>query len=162
MLTDYTTYNDIRSALGVSVDEIADVTLALETWDYNLQAELEGINAALLSTYASVVAVVPANRTPAQAKFYRSTRLFSTFATANALAASLPMFGPKDISDGKATVSRFADSPYKVVVAAVRTQYDSAKDRLKQALTELNSAAITLTPRAYMGTSRPSYDPVTG
>jgi hypothetical protein len=162
MLTDYTTYDDVRSALGVSSDELEDVTLGLETWDHNLQFELEDINAGLPGAYATIVGIAAASRTPAQAKLYRATRYFSTLAVAYSLTASLPMFGPKDISDGKATVSRFADSPYRAVVSSVKSQYEIARDRLKDAWAESNASTSVVTARPYMSTSVPNYDPVTG
>lgn len=162
MLTDYTTYDDVRSALGVSSDELANETLDLETWDNHLQFELEDINASLPDTYATISATSSASRTAAQAKLYRATRLFSTLALANTLAASLPMFGPKDISDGKASVSRFADAPYKAVVSSVKMQYEKARDRLKDAWAELNASSAAASTRPYLGVSSPTTDPVTG
>lgn len=162
MLADYTTYADIRSALGVSSDDIEDETIALETWDHHLQFELEEVNAGIPAGYAAVVAVTAASRTAAQAKMYRATRLFSTLAVANALAASLPMFGPKDVSDGKATVSRFADSPYKATVSKVKEQYGVAKERLKGAWAELNASSSTTSARKYLSVASPSTDPVVG
>lgn len=162
MLTDYTTYNDIRSALGVSVDEIDDSTLLLEMHDNHLRFELDEVNANLASAYATVVAIASMSRTAAQAKLYRATRLFATSAVANSLAGSLPMFGPKDISDGKATVSRFADAPYKSVIKAVQGQYGINRDRVKQAYAELSSSSSTTTVRSYMSAARPVTDPVVG
>lgn len=162
MLTFYTTYDDIRSALGVTSDELEDVTLDLERWENDLLFALEDVNASVPTSYAEVVAVAAASRTPAQAKFYRATRLFATLAVANALTASLPLFGPKDISDGKATVSRFADSPYRAVVSKVKEQYEIAQNRLKQAWAELNATASATVSRSYLGVSNPGYDPVTG
>ena len=161
MLTDYTTYNDIRSALGVSVDEIDDATLALETHDNHLQFELEEVNANLASAYATVAAITPTSRTAPQSKLYRATRLFATLAVANSLAGSLPMFGPKDISDGKATVSRFADAPYKAVIKSVQGQYGINRDRVKQAYAELSSSSSAVTARSYISAARPVIDPVT-
>lgn len=162
MLTDYTTYDDIRSALGVSADEIEDATLALETWDNHLQFKLDDINALLPESYTEIVAISVASRTSTQAKLYRATRLYATLAVADALTASLPLFGPKDISDGKATVSRFADSPYKAVVLKVQSQFEEAKTRLVNAWAELNASSSVRAPRTYMSTSSPTTDPVTG
>lgn len=162
MLTSYTTYDDIRSALGVSSDELEDATLGLESWESHLLFELEDVNATLPAAYAGVVAIPTASRTAAQAKFYRATRLFATLAVANALTAALPMFGPKDISDGKATVSRFADSPYRATVTKIKEQYGIAHSRLKQALAEMSSTAAIIVLRPYMGISSPTTDPVVG
>lgn len=162
MLTDYTTYDDIRSTLGVSDDDIEDATLALETWDNHLQFDLEDVSASLPAGYLAVAAKLEESRTAVESKLYRATRLFATLATARALSASLPMFGPKDFSDGKATVSRFADAPYKAVVSKVEKQFEQAKGRLEKAWAEMNATATAVTSRPYMGVSRPSTDPVTG
>lgn len=162
MLVDYTTFDDIRSVLGVSTDELEDTTLALETWDSILLLDLEEVNANLASAYATVVAIASASRTAAQAKFYRATRLFATLAVANSLTASLPMFGPKSISDGKATVSRFADAPYKAVIKSVQGQYEVNRDRVKQAYAELSSSSSVVTARSYLSAASPTVDPVVG
>jgi hypothetical protein len=90
------------------------------------------------------------------------TRLFASYATAKQLTASLPMFGPKDISDGKATVSRFAASPYKDVVKGIAQEYDRIKGLLSDAYLALTSASSTTTVRSYLGSTGLSVDPVTG
>lgn len=163
MLTDYTTFDDIRSALGVSPDEIEDGTLGLETWDNHLVFDLEEIGAALPAAYAAIAAITPASsRTAVQVKLHRSTRLFATLSVANALTASLSMFGPKDIGDGKAIVSRFSDSPYKETVKGVKAQYTQAQERLKAAWGEFSSSTVVAAPRSYMGVSSPDFNPVTG
>lgn len=162
MLTDFTTFADIRSTLGVSVDEMDDATLGLETWDNHLLFELEDVATTLASAYIAVAAIPSASRTDVQAKLYRSTRLFATLAVANALTASLAMFGPKDIGDGKAVVSRFADSPYRETIKGVKEQYTKAQDRLKAAWGEFNVSTVVAAPRSYLGISSPTYNPVTG
>lgn len=162
MITDYTTFDDVRSALGVSSDEIDDLTLALESWDNRLQFELEDVGATLPASYATIAAITPNLRTAVQVKLYRSTRLFATLAVANSLTASLSMFGPKDIGDGKAVVSRFADSPYRETIKGVQAQYIKAQDRLKAAWGEFNVSTVVAAPRSYLGISSPTYNPVTG
>ena len=146
----------------MSVDELEDQTLGLESWDSHLQLDLEDIGTALPSSYITVAAIPASSRTDVQARLYRSIRLFATLSVANALTASLSMFGPKDISDGKATLSRFSDSPYKETVKGVREQYTKAQSRLKDVWAEFNASSLTVAPRSYMGVSSPSFDPVTG
>lgn len=162
MLTDYTTYEDVRSALGVSTDELEDTALALETWDNHLRFELEDIGKTLPDAYATVKAVPEASRTDEQARLYRATRLFATLAVANALAAALPMLAPKSLTDGKAAVSRFSDAPYKETVMRVKEQYNVAQNRLRQAWAASNASSFTSTPRTYLGVANPTTDPVTG
>lgn len=162
MLLDYTTYDDIRAALGVTAEEIDDATLALETWENHLQFEMDDIGSGIPAGYSAVLVIPEESRTAAQARLYRAARLFTTLAVANSLTASLPMFGPKDISDGKATVSRFADSPYRATVSKIREQFEKAKDRLRSAWADVNASTATLTPRSYLGTVPLGTDPVTG
>ena len=44
-LLTYTTYDDIRAALGVSSDEIEDATLSLSLYELNLTSDLTGESA---------------------------------------------------------------------------------------------------------------------
>lgn len=160
-LVDYTSYDQVRAALGVDALEISDATLALELYDSALQSELEDISANLAADYAAVVLVTAGSRSAVQAKFYRVLRLFATYTTAKQLASSIPMFGPKDISDGKATVSRFADSPYKAVIAEVKSMYERYRNSLVSTYAELKSTTATNTARVYLSSSS-LVDPVTG
>ena len=161
-LLDYTTYEDVRALIGVSSDELEDATLGLEVYETYLISEFEEIGENLVSDFETVAMVSEATRTTQQKRFYRMTRLFASYATAKQLTASLPMFGPKDISDGKATVSRFAASPYKDVVKGIAQEYDRIKGLLSDAYLALTSASSTTTVRSYLGSTGLSVDPVTG
>lgn len=160
-LLTYTTYDDIRAALGVSVDEIEDATLSLSLYELNLTAELEDVDLTLETEYATVAALT--SRTAVQDRFLQATRLFSTYVVAYQATTSLPLFSPKDISDGKATMSRYADSPYKEVIKKVEQLYGKYKSRLEAALAALTaSSAPSITARPYFSVSVPDSDPVTG
>lgn len=157
-----TTYDDVRAVLGVTVDELEDSTLTLELYANHLDMELEDIAAALPAQYTTVAAIAENLRTAAQQKFYRLTRLFATYSVARQLISGLPMFGPKDISDGKALVSRFADSPYTRVADEVRAEYDRLLIALGKAYGELISQAVTVTTRTYAVSIGQGVDRVTG
>ena len=160
-LLTYTTYDDIRAALGVSSDEIEDATLSLALYELNLISEFEDIDLTLESTYATVSAL--SSRTEVQERFLQATRLFSTYAVAYQATTSLPLFSPKDISDGKAVVSRYADSPYKEVIKKVEQLYGKYKARLEAALAANNAgSAPSIVPLPYFTVSVPDSDPVTG
>lgn len=161
-LTQYTTYDSIRAVLGVTTDELEDGTLALELYWNQLAVELDDLSLNLQSDYTTVLALAEETRTDAQRRFYQATQLFAAYAVANMLGSGLPMFGPKDISDGKATVSRFADSPYKATLDRVQKDYNRMKGRLLAAHAGLNSSSITTVSRTYMAVSVPTTDPVTG
>ena len=51
MLTDYTTYADIRGALGVSEEEITDAVLALTLYEDGLVQDLEDVDTTIPDTY---------------------------------------------------------------------------------------------------------------
>lgn len=161
-VTDYTTYEDVRALLGVSDTELPDNVLALQVYDIGLRGELYDISPSCVSSYGTVSDKQPDTRTIAEQWFYDSMRIFAAYAVAKQLTTSLPMFGPKDISDGKATVSRFSDSPYRSVVTAVSKAYDQMRARLERALAALNSTTATNTSRVFLAISSPSFDPVTG
>ena len=160
-LLTYTTYDDIRAALGVSSDEIEDATLSLSLYELNLTSEFEDISLTLESDYATVAAL--SSRTAVQDRFLQATRLFATYAVAFQATTSLPLFSPKDISDGKATVSRYADSPYKEVIKKVEQLYGRYRTKLEAALAANNAeSAPSIAARTYMAVSIPDSDPVTG
>lgn len=161
MLTSYTTYADIRAALGVSDDELPDDTLALDLYSTNLEFEFEDIHEDLIAEYVTVSAIAVATRTTAQSRFYSLTGLFATYAVARQLGAALPMFSPKDITDGKAATARF-QSPYKDTLKAINEQYDYAKGKLANAYASLSASTRVAATPVFMGISIPSYDPVTG
>lgn len=158
-ITDYTTYDDVRAALGVSVDDVDDTTLALNLYAASLEADLEDIDVTLPGTYATTAAIV--TPTDAQSRFLQSAKLFATFAVAKQLTSALPLFAPKQVSDGKSTMDRFAN-PYKDVVATVNQQYDRFKNRLTQTLAAIGTTTSAATPLNFFSVVSPSTDPVTG
>ena len=160
-LIDYTTPSDIRAVLGVNDEELEDSTLGLEVYSISLEGELEDVAVSLPSEYATVAAIDEAARTDAQRRFYLATRLFATYVVAQQLGSGLPMFGPKDITDGKAGVSRFADSPYKQTIEEVKRQYKKSRRRLEDAFSAVTSTSANTTVfRTFMVVSSPSTDPV--
>lgn len=159
LITDYTTYDDVRAVLGVSTDELEDTTLALETYASALLLDLEDVDVALPATYSALPGT---GRTAAQERFFVTVRLFATYAVARQLTSSLPMFGPKDITDGKAGVTRFADSPYKETIKRLQAEYDRYRTRLEKAYAGLTAGAYTLTVPTFLSVASPTSDPVTG
>lgn len=167
-LTDYVKFDDIRAALGVSADEIEDTTLSLELYESDLLSQLEElgeeVNQDLLELYepfkedADVEAM-----SKNEARFYRAMRSFSTYAVAKHLCTALPLFSPKDITDGKASTSRYASNPYKDTIEGIAGQFDLNRTRLLQAVAALGSTSVaTPTSRVYMSRVAPATDPITG
>lgn len=159
MLTAYTTYHDIRAALGVSEDELSDEVLSLQLYEDQLFDSLDEISLTLRDLFASISA--EPTPTAEQTRFLSYVRLFSTYSVAKVLTTSLPLFGPKSIEDGKAKLTRF-DSPYKDTVAAVAREYDKWRNRLQQAFSALGEiGAGTYVPRTYLSVVSPGFDPIT-
>lgn len=161
-LTDYTSYVQIRALLGVEDDELADDTISLEVYVSGLLEDLLDIGVSLEADYATVNAIAAEVRSTAQQRLWRTVRSFASFSVAKRVGTSLSMFGPKDITDGKAGVSRFSDAPYKATMKNIESEYGTAKQRLVEAFSAYGSASITLAPRIYMSPSSPAFDPVTG
>lgn len=158
VITDYTTYNDIRAALGVSSTDIDDTTLALALYSDHLQDDLETISLTLPETYTTVKAVVTPS--DAQKRFLQAARLFSTYCLARQLTTSLPMFAVKQLSDSKATGQRF-DLAYKDTMKQVNEQYDKMRNKLVQALSGLGTDVEASTARFFFGVVSPSVNVIT-
>lgn len=159
-LIDYTSYDEIRAALGVSTDEIEDDTLALPLYSDFLTMELDEIDETLVDLFASVNLIEETTRSKEQKRFFDATRLFSTYASAAQLTSSLPLFSPKDISDGKASTSRFSDSPYREVIKEIKSQRERLRAKLEEAFAKANSTTKNKVARVFFGVSSPSSDPV--
>lgn len=161
-LTDYTTYDDIRAALGVSGEELEDETLALEVYASGVSEDLYDISSTLTAVYTAIEAKAEGDRSDKEIRAYRMVRLFVVYSTAKQLGAALPMLAPKSVSDGKASMSRFAGEPYKEVLKRISEQYDLFRGRLIQALADLTSETTVATTRTHFRVASPIYDPVTG
>lgn len=159
MLTTYTSYADIRAVLGVSDEDLEDATLALQLYDDHLTQELEDIALTLPETYVTTKAL--STPSAAETRFLTACNLFATFAVAKTLTAALPIFAAKQVTDGKAAVTRF-DNPYKDTLKAVNEQYERQRNRLVAALAAIGTSSTAATARVYMAVASPSFDPVTG
>lgn len=159
MLTDYTTYDDVRAALGVSDDDLPDAVLSLPLYSAVLTQEFEDIDLDVEATYLETEALV--SPTAQDVRFLKACELFATYAVAKQLTAALPLFAAKQVTDGKAQISRF-DNPYKDVVTQVIAQYEKARARLVAAFTDVTAGTATIIAKSYFGIISPSTDPVTG
>lgn len=162
-LTDFTSFDDIRAALGVSTDELEDATLSLSLYELNLVSELDDVGVDLIEDFMTLQAIDPSTWTSVQKRFDQFTRLFTTYAVAKQLTVSLPLFSPKEISDGKASVTRFALDPYRETIKMIREQYGAFKQKLESAYAASQSTAyVDATPRVYFLGVASGSDPVTG
>lgn len=160
MISDFTSGDQIRAIFGVNDDELTDTTVALEVYTSGLSEDFLDVADAVEADYLTVNALV--SRTAKEDRFWRSARMFATYACAKRMGSGLPMFGPKDISDGKALVGRFSDSPYKVTMQVIADEFALAKQRLTEAYGSYNASTATQATRVYAVASKATYDPVTG
>lgn len=164
-LDQYTSYDDIRAALGVSEEEIEDRTISLPLYEYNLTEELYKVHSSLSTQYLSVKGDVdPSALTEDQKRFLRAVYMFSTYAVAKHLTTSLPLFSPKDMSDGKSSFSRYAQNPYAPTIKMVAAEYDKWREAASSALAALlPSVTATSTPYSTgFAVASAASDPVTG
>lgn len=157
-ITVYTTYNDIRAALGVSDEELDDATLGLNLYSDALQSELQDIDSTLPSTFATVKAL--ASPTDAQARFLQEARLFATYCVARQLTTSLPLFAAKSVTDSKAAMQRF--DGFDKAIAAIEAQYNNARAKLATAVIDIGTTLAVVPTLTFLGVSTPSVDRITG
>jgi hypothetical protein len=161
MLTDYTSYAEVRAILGVSSKELADETLALPLYEKLLRSELAEVDSNLGETYTSTLLIPEGSRSVAEQKFIDITQVFSSYSTAKTLLSSLPYFGPKRVGDGRAEAERTTD-PFKDTREQVDAAFGTIRQRLITAYTAVGGRSGRPVPRAYFAASGIGTDPVTG
>lgn len=165
-LTTYCEFAEVRSALGVNDLELKDLVLSLPVYEMGLLREFNKISTSLSAAFSSVLAKDLASRTENESALYDAVRLFSVYAVAKQVGVSLPSFAPKDIGDGKATVSRFAGDPMEKVLARVDQYAQALREGVRQALADYEGSGTeqssALTPALFCVGSSRAYDPVTG
>jgi hypothetical protein len=168
VITDFTSYGEVRAALGVSDEEVKDEVIGLPMYGNHLAMEFSQVEDELdltddlESVHTTLAAVALGTRTKVQKRALASLSLFATYAVARHLGTSLAMMAPKSIGDGKALMARFSDSPYKSTLAQVEAQYEKARTALATALAALNSTSTTQVTTVFFGVASPASDPVTG
>jgi len=159
LIENYTTFQGIRSILGVSSKELKDDTLSLDIYASGLESDLEDVDIAIPAAYVLALQSTPPS--DIEARFIRAAQTFAAYAVARTLTVSLPLFSPVKIEDGKAAMTRASD-PHREAVKAINAEYEKWKQRLLSAFLAVNSQTGTETPRRYFGIISPSEDPVTG
>lgn len=161
-VTDYTTFDDVRAALGVSAEELDDATLSLDLYTHSLALEMSGISAELPAAYATVLDKAESARSAVELQFFSAVKAFAPYAVAKQLASSLPLFAPKTITDGKATVTRDSSAPFTLTIESCKDNYDRFRSALEAAYSAYIGKTTTAVLRPFFGASAPSSDPVTG
>jgi hypothetical protein len=164
-LTTYCEFAEVRSALGVNDLELKDSVLSLPVYEMGLIREINKVSTSLPAAFSSVLAKSPSTRTANESALYSAMHLFSVYAVARQVGVSLPTFAPKDVGDGKASVSRFSGEPFEKVLDRIDSMYLEMREGLRSAYEVYaggSSVAPNLTPATVFLASGRSYDPVTG
>lgn len=160
-LSPFTTPEDVMAVCGISSDELGDGQLDLMIYELALDKELRDVAPGLPDDFKAFLA--SPTPTSQQVGVVKAVQMFATYAVAMELTTALPLLAPKDISDGKATTARFADAPYKAVIAKIEAAYGKAKNTLEAALAELGgTTAPAVRIPTMLAKSSPTYDPVLG
>jgi hypothetical protein len=162
MITDYTSFEDVRAALGVSEEEIADETLGLESVSTLLDEDLLEINSDLPTIFADLAAD-EANWTAKEKRLHGLIRLYATYAVAFRLLDSAALFGFLQVADGRASTSRVPDA-YKNLRADVTAMLGRVKAKLITALLAVfpGTTVPTLSTVTFFSAVGTATDPVTG
>ena len=146
-VTDYTSYAEIRAALGVSSYELPDATLALPMYAQYLQLRLRETTGTFSETTGSLIDIFEALDaegfpTDAEEDFFLLIKQFATYTVAEACLSGLSLLAMKTESDGKTTQTRFsAEATFKDVAMNVRQTLNSLAAQIEQALTGAASTA---------------------
>ena len=162
-LTPYCETAEVRAALGVNAKELPDVVLNLPIYAIGLMRELSKLAPSLPATFLIIADKALADRSALETALFDATRLFSPYATARQAGVGLASFMPKDVGDGKATISRFSDAPYKETMARVEAMFQAARGSLVATLAGYSggNAPVAAAFTGFLVSSR-AYDPVTG
>lgn len=163
-LTQYCEFDEVRAALGVNQIELSDAVLNLPIYEIGLVRELAKVSESLPAAFLQAATLAPEQRSEDQGKLYDAGRLFCVYAVARRVGSSLGNLAPKDVSDGKAALSRFADSPYRDVLSRLEMQYGEALVDLQAVYASINASvsAPNTRPGSIFVVSSRSSDPVTG
>jgi len=157
-LTDFTSYPEIRTVLGVSDDEISDAELALPIREAELMMDFDAVSPNLLDLY-NLYKQEP-TPTPPQRRLVRAVPVFAAYSVARRLLVSLPVFAPKKITDGRAELERIAD-PYKYVRTDLPIALQGVIAIIEAALEDLGEVT-TSAVAPILAVSSINLDPVTG
>ena len=136
LVTDYTSYAEIRAVIGVDALELPDATLGLQTFATALYRTLLSITNSSGDTLVALFdAIDPFDMDISEEILYYTIKEYATYVVADACCSGLSMFALKSDSDGKATQSRFAsEATFKDVVKNIQQRLASLTGTLDQML----------------------------
>lgn len=164
MLSPFTTNDEVRAACGATEQELTDETLDLPLYEANLRLELGVVGTTLAADFEAVDIVGVEVRTSAQVNFHAAVQLFSPYAVTAQLEQSLPLLVAKSVTDGKAGMSRFSESPFKDALNAAKKNYERFRQNLqkKYAIYKSATAPIIVGVPTLFAIASPDGDPVIG
>ena len=144
LVTDYTSYAEIRAVIGVDALELPDATLGLQTFATALYRTLLSITNSSGDTLVALFdAINPLDMDVSEEILYYTIKEYATYVVADACCSGLSMFALKSDSDGKATQSRFSsEATFKDVVKNVQQRLASLTGALDQMLGGTTAYAI--------------------
>lgn len=159
LVTDYTSYAEIRAVIGVDALELPDATLGLQTFATALYRTLLSITNSSGDTLVALFdAIDPFDMDISEEILYYTIKEYATYVVADACCSGLSMFALKSDSDGKATQSRFSsEATFKDVAKNVQQRLASLTGALDQMLGGTTTYSIPGLTRV-----SPATDVVTG
>lgn len=160
ILLDFMSYDEPRAVLGVSPEELEDVTLELPIYAKQLSMELETTHPGLVSLYAETKALP--SPSPQEQKLLDVVSVYAAYAISQILLTSASLFAPKRITEGKAETDRIAD-PFQDVRDGVALALITLKIRVLAAVAAMGQEVAVAAPaRTYFAAAPLATDPVTG
>ena len=164
MITDYTSYEEVRAALGVTSDELEDTTLELGVYLSHLNIEFSALGSNFIAYLDARLAENYTDLNAREKLFVDLAKLYATYTVASHLGPTLSMYALKEETDSKAGYVRFNDSS-KDILADIFSKLLYYRARLIELYNELNPDTIipvSATPSVIFAAATPSQDPVTG
>lgn len=160
-LTDYTDYGSIRAALGVSVKELPDATLATSLYYNVVKQELARVDPGLPELILVLNEVI--TPTTAQENLLSSTSVYSAYRAAVLCADVMVNLIPRSITSSKNVVMQHTDKmPLKAIDSLNKGLQNSLKALQDAFVVYSGSSASTATPMTLGVSAKADYDPVTG
>lgn len=162
-LTQLTSNDEIRAVLGVSDLELSDDTLNLPIFESLWLSELSDIYSGLPALIDDIIIKQSTNPPTASAletQLLETVKVFSAYATSKNFLSNAQLFTPKRITDGKASVERFADA-FKGVIDGINTMYLRLRERIRKLLRLLGIDIPVPVSRVYLSTAGLAVNPIT-
>lgn len=160
-ITDYCTADNIRSVLGISVDEVDDNTVLDMNFAVRLQERLYDLSPTLADYYATIK-LLPTPTTD-QSRLLDMVSSFASYVVAQAIAETGANSIPVSIEDGKAKLERYRQS-FKDLTDTLNKTLAYLTTKITALYTKLEPGVVTqvaVTP-IYMVNVGLASDPVTG